>query len=53
MALIELGVKAEQISTQGMGMNQPRRAYANIDVELDEETIRAENRRAEIYLDFE
>ncbi|MFI3244718.1 MAG: OmpA family protein, partial [Akkermansia sp.] len=57
-ALIDLGVAPEQISTTGMGMRQPRRSYADTAEptaptnEEQLETMRAENRRAEIYLDF-
>ncbi len=57
-ALIGFGVTPEQISTKGMGMRQPRRSYAQKEEvvqpsnEEQLETMRAENRRAEIYLDF-
>ncbi len=57
-ALIGFGVTPEQISTKGMGMRQPRRSYAAKEEvvaptnEEQLETMRAENRRAEIYLDF-
>lgn len=51
-ALIELGVMPGQISTQGMGMKQPRRAYSSAQDAQNLDTLRAENRRAEIYLDF-
>lgn len=57
-ALISFGVRADQISTVGMGMRQPRRSYAKStqSIPLDDEdkmdALRAENRRAEIYLDF-
>ncbi len=49
--LLDAGVLPSQVSTKGMGMHQPRRSYdAANTVEL--ERHRAENRRAEIYLDF-
>ncbi len=57
-ALIGFGVPAEKISTKGMGMSQPRRSYNGKTTEVEQateeqlETMRAENRRAEIYLDF-
>lgn len=57
-ALISFGVLPEQVSTKGMGMRQPRRSYVAKDEDtstMDEdemEHLRAENRRAEIYLDF-
>lgn len=52
-ALISFGVDAAQISTRGMGMSQPRRTYSEQDSEEQKDTARGENRRAEIYLDFE
>lgn len=52
-ALVSYGVDAAQISTRGMGMSQPRRTYAQGDSEEQIDTARGENRRAEIYLDFE
>lgn len=52
-ALVSFGVDAAQISTRGMGMSQPRRTYSNQDSEEQIDTARGENRRAEIYLDFE
>lgn len=51
-ALVNFGVAAEQISTEGMGKSQPRRTYAEGDSEQQIDYIRGENRRAEIYLDF-
>ena len=52
-ALVSFGVDAAQISTRGMGMSQPRRTYSDQDSEEQIDTARSENRRAEIYLDFE
>lgn len=52
-ALVNFGVAAEQISTEGMGKSQPRRTYATDDTEQQIDYIRGENRRAEIYLDFQ
>ena len=52
-ALVSFGVEAEQISTEGMGKSQPRRLYATGDTEQQIDYIRGENRRAEIYLDFQ
>ncbi len=52
-ALVSFGVDAAQITTRGMGMSQPRRTYSNQDSEEQIDTARGENRRAEIYLDFE
>ena len=52
-ALVSFGVDAAQISTRGMGMSQPRRTYSDQDSEEQKDTARGENRRAEIYLDFE
>lgn len=57
-ALVSLGVDTDKISTTAMGMRQPRRSYAEKDEIVEPtneeqlETLRAENRRAEIYLDF-
>ena len=51
-ALIADGVQAERISTHGMGKTQPRRSYKAGDSKQTISTIRSENRRAEIYLDF-
>ena len=51
-ALIADGVQAERISTHGMGKTQPRRSYKAGDSRQTISTIRSENRRAEIYLDF-
>ena len=52
-ALVGFGVDAAQISTQGMGKSQPRRTYSTDDSDQEINTVRGENRRAEIYLDFE
>ena len=52
-ALVGFGVNAEQITTHGLGKSQPRRVYAETDTEQTVDYIRGENRRAEIYLDFE
>ncbi len=52
-ALIEFGVAPGQISMKGLGKTAPRRHYAQDDNEELIDSIRAENRRAEIYLDFE
>ncbi len=52
-ALVGFGVNAEQITTHGLGKSQPRRTYAETDNEQTVDYIRGENRRAEIYLDFE
>lgn len=52
-ALVSFGVKAEQITTHGLGKSQPRRTYASDASEQEVNYIRGENRRAEIYLDFE
>lgn len=52
-ALVSFGVDAAQITTRGMGMSQPRRTYSDQDSEEQIDTARSENRRAEIYLDFE
>ena len=52
-ALVSFGVDAAQITTRGMGMSQPRRTYSDQDSEEQIDTARGENRRAEIYLDFE
>ncbi len=51
-ALIADGVEAKRISTRGMGKSQPRRSYRVGDSRQTISTIRSENRRAEIYLDF-
>lgn len=51
-ALIADGVEANRISTRGMGKSQPRRSYRVGDSRQTISTIRSENRRAEIYLDF-
>ena len=52
-ALVSFGVQAEQITTHGLGKSQPRRTYASDASEQQIDYIRGENRRAEIYLDFE
>lgn len=52
-ALVSFGVQAEQITTHGLGKSQPRRTYASDASEQQINYIRGENRRAEIYLDFE
>ncbi len=52
-ALVSFGVAAEQISAHGLGKSQPRRTYNTDDSEKEIDYIRGENRRAEIYLDFE
>lgn len=52
-ALIGFGVEPEQVSAEGMGKSQPRRTYSTEDTEQQIDYIRGENRRAEIYLDFE
>ena len=52
-ALVSFGVDEKQISTEGMGKTQPRRFYTTEDTTEQIDYIRGENRRAEIYLDFE
>ncbi len=52
-ALVSFGVEESQISTEGMGKTQPRRFYTTEDTTEQIDYIRGENRRAEIYLDFE
>ncbi len=52
-ALVSFGVDASQISTRGLGKSEPRRVYKADDSEQQINYIRSENRRAEIYLDFE
>ena len=52
-ALVSFGVDEKQISTEGMGKSQPRRFYTTEDTTEQIDYIRGENRRAEIYLDFE
>ncbi len=52
-ALVSYGVRAEQITTHGLGKSQPRRTYNTDDSESEIDYIRGENRRAEIYLDFQ
>lgn len=51
--LIDLGVSPDQITTTGLGKNEPRNPIAETDDESQIEYKRGENRRAEIYLDFE
>ncbi len=50
--LISHGVPAEHITTRGMGKSQPHRSFKAGDSSSTISTIRSENRRAEIYLDF-
>lgn len=50
--LVSHGVKAERITTRGLGKSQPHRSFKTGDSESTIDTIRSENRRAEIYLDF-
>ena len=52
-ALVDCGVDEAQISTEGMGKSQPRRVYTTEDTTEQIDYIRGENRRSEIYLDFE
>ena len=52
-ALIGFGVEPDQVSAEGMGKSQPRRTSSTEDTEQQIDYIRGENRRAEIYLDFE
>ena len=51
--LIDLGVSPDQITTTGLGKNEPRNPITETDDESQIEYKRGENRRAEIYLDFE
>lgn len=51
--LIKNGVAPEQITTKGLGKNEPRQLIAESDNEDQLDFKRGENRRAEIYLDFE
>lgn len=51
--LIEQGVSPDQITTKGLGKNEPRNPITATDDESQVEYKRGENRRAEIYLDFE
>lgn len=51
-ALISYGVEADKIHTHGLGESQPRRIYKADDTVQTIRSIRSENRRAEIYLDF-
>ncbi len=52
-ALIAHGVAPTQITTKGLGKNEPRKFITEAENEDEVEAIRGENRRAEIYLDFE
>lgn len=52
-ALIGFGVEPGQVTAEGLGKSQPRRTYTTDDSEQQIDYIRGENRRAEIYLDFE
>lgn len=52
-ALVSFGVAAEQITTHGLGKSQPRRTYTEESSDTEKDYIRGENRRAEIYLDFQ
>lgn len=52
-ALVSFGVDESQITTRGLGKSEPRRLYKTGDSEQVINYIRSENRRAEIYLDFE
>lgn len=51
-ALVAYGVASERIVTHAMGKSQPRRYFRTDDTRETIRTIRSENRRAEIYLDF-
>ena len=51
--LIKFGVAPEQITTKGLGKNEPRQLLSETDDEDQMDFKRGENRRAEIYLDFE
>lgn len=51
--LIRYGVAPEQITTKGLGKNEPRFYLEEGDDEQAQDRKRGENRRAEIYLDFE
>lgn len=52
-SLIAHGVAPSQITTKGLGKNEPRKFITEAENEEEVEAIRGENRRAEIYLDFE
>lgn len=52
-ALVGFGVDASQITTYGLGKSQPRKFFNEDDSDQVVDYIRGENRRAEIYLDFE
>ena len=51
-ALVAHGVAPERVITKAMGKSQPRRYFHTGDTKETIRTIRSENRRAEIYLDF-
>ena len=51
-ALVAQGVAPERITTRGLGKRQPLRSYRTGDSRQTISTIRGENRRAEVYLDF-
>ena len=51
--LIKYGVDPAQITTKGLGKNEPRQLVSESDNEEMLDVKRGENRRAEIYLDFE
>ena len=51
--LIKYGVDSSQITTKGLGKNEPRQLVSESDNEEILDAKRGENRRAEIYLDFE
>lgn len=51
--LIKYGVDPAQITTKGLGKNEPRQLISETDDEQLLDMKRGENRRAEIYLDFE
>ena len=52
-ALVGMEVPADSISTAAQGKKRPMRQYASTSSEKEIEHARAENRRAEIYLDFQ
>lgn len=52
-ALVSFGVQEGQITTHGLGKSQPRSFFTQEDSEQQINYVRGENRRAEIYLDFE
>lgn len=53
LVLVKYGVAPAQITTKGLGKNQPRQLITETDDEEKLDFKRGENRRAEIYLDFE